>query len=84
MDWCYKVVCCDEDLELFFLVGNSGLVFVQIVDVKLVCNWCLVIIECFSWVLNIGQDLGVWGGMSEDEWCVLKCCNVCMKVCIGV
>jgi WhiB family redox-sensing transcriptional regulator len=72
MDWRHNAVCRDEDPELFFPVGTSGLAIAQAADAKAVCGRCPVKAECLSWALNSGQDAGVWGGMSEDERRALK------------
>jgi WhiB family redox-sensing transcriptional regulator len=72
MDWRHDAVCRDEDPELFFPIGTSGLAIAQAEQAKSVCGRCPVKAECLSWALNNGQDAGVWGGMSEDERRALK------------
>ena len=72
MDWRHRAACRDEDPELFFPVGTSGPVLLQITEAKAVCRRCPVSAECLNWALASGQDAGVWGGMSEDERRALK------------
>ena len=72
MDWRHNAVCRDEDPELFFPIGTSGLAIAQVAEAKMVCNRCPVVSECLNWALTSGQDAGVWGGMSEDERRALK------------
>lgn len=72
MDWRHKAICRDEDPELFFPVGNSGPALAQIADAKLVCVRCPVTAQCLSWALKAGEDVGVWGGQSEDERRAIK------------
>ncbi|MEV6028392.1 WhiB family transcriptional regulator [Streptomyces sp. NPDC052036] len=67
MDWRHNAVCGEEDPELFFPVGK-----VQIEEAKSVCRRCPVIEQCLQWVLESGQDSGVWGGLSEDERRAMK------------
>ncbi|MFD5661502.1 WhiB family transcriptional regulator [Streptomyces hirsutus] len=33
---------------------------------------CPVTETCLQWALEIGEDLGVWGGLSEDERRAMK------------
>lgn len=67
MDWRQKAACLEEDPELFFPVGTTGLALEQNDRAKEVCRGCAVIDECLEWALASNQDAGVWGGMSEDE-----------------
>lgn len=67
MTWRNQSACLDEEPELFFPIGNTGLALVQIEQGKAVCRRCEVIEDCLSWAIQSGQTAGVWGGMSEDE-----------------
>jgi WhiB family redox-sensing transcriptional regulator len=67
MDWRFRAACRRSDPELFFPVGNSGPALVQLADAKSVCRRCPVLIECRTWALESGQNIGVWGGMSAAE-----------------
>lgn len=71
-DWRHRAACRDEDPELFFPVGNTGLALLQIDEAKSVCRRCALMETCLSWALETGQDAGVWGGMAEDERKALK------------
>ncbi|MFE5842009.1 WhiB family transcriptional regulator [Streptomyces niveus] len=66
-DWRLAAVCCDEDPELFYPIGNTGPALVQIEEAKAVCRRCPVREQCLQWALENGQDHGVWGGLSVDE-----------------
>ncbi|MGO1622278.1 WhiB family transcriptional regulator, partial [Flaviflexus sp.] len=70
MDWRHRAACLTEDPELFFPIGNSGPALAQVEQAKAVCNRCEVRDTCLKWALETGQDVGVWGGMSEEELCV--------------
>ena len=72
MNWRNRSACLDENPELFFPIGNSGLALVQIEEGKAVCLRCEVVETCLEWAMESGQDAGVWGGMSEDERAALK------------
>ena len=72
MDWRHYALCRDEDPELFFPIGNTGPALLQIEEAKKVCGRCAVTESCLQWVLESGQDAGVWGGLSEDERRALK------------
>ncbi|MFI8966951.1 WhiB family transcriptional regulator [Streptomyces sp. NPDC053493] len=72
MDWRHNAVCRDEDPELFFPIGNTGLALLQINEAKAVCTRCPVIEQCLQWAMASGQDDGVWGGLSEDERRAMK------------
>lgn len=67
MDWRQKAACLDEDPELFFPVGTTGLALEQTERAKAVCSGCDVLEACLEWALESNQDAGVWGGTSEDE-----------------
>ncbi|MER5598622.1 WhiB family transcriptional regulator [Streptomyces sp. NPDC002265] len=67
MDWRHDAVCRDEDPDLFFPVGDTGLTLLQSEEAKAVCCRCPVIEQCLRWALKTGQDFGVWGGLSERE-----------------
>jgi WhiB family transcriptional regulator, redox-sensing transcriptional regulator len=67
MQWLDRARCLDEDPELFFPVGTTGLALEQIEVAKAVCVRCSVRAECLQWALDTAQDAGVWGGLSEEE-----------------
>jgi len=71
-DWSDRASCLSEEPELFFPIGNIGPALVQIKEAKAVCNRCLVIDACLSFALEFGHDIGVWGGLTEDERRALK------------
>lgn len=73
MTWRNQSACTDEEPELFFPIGNTGLALVQIEEGKAVCRRCEVIETCLSWAIQSGQTAGVWGGMSEDERTAHRC-----------
>jgi WhiB family transcriptional regulator, redox-sensing transcriptional regulator len=72
MNWRDKAACLDEDPELFFPIGSTGRAFEQVMQAKAVCRRCPVMTQCLEWALKIKQDVGVWGGMDEDERRVLR------------
>ncbi|CAM5651470.1 WhiB family transcriptional regulator [Streptomyces avidinii] len=72
MNWRQEAACRWEDPDLFFPVGSSGPAVIQIEEAKAVCHRCPVMESCLQWALEGGQDLGVCGGMSEDERRVVK------------
>ncbi|MBG7704660.1 WhiB family transcriptional regulator [Streptomyces sp. MC1] len=67
MDWRHYAVCRGEDPDLFFPIGDTGPVLLQVREAKAVCARCPVIERCLQWALESGQDFGVWGGLSEAE-----------------
>ncbi|MET9605984.1 WhiB family transcriptional regulator [Streptomyces sp. NPDC006512] len=67
MNWRDEAACRWEDPDLFFPVGSSGPALLQVEEAKAVCHRCPVMAECLRWALEGGQDLGVCGGMSEEE-----------------
>ena len=67
MDWVQRARCRDEDPELFFPIGTTGLAAAQVEAAKAICMRCEVRAECLEWALVTAQDAGVWGGLSEDE-----------------
>jgi len=71
-DWRHSAACLDEDPELFFPIGNTGPAKLQIDEAKAVCHGCEVITTCREHALKIGEEFGVWGGLSEDERRAIK------------
>lgn len=65
--WLHRAVCRDEDRELFFPEGKTGVHLLQIEEAKAVCRRCPVRGECLTWALENNFRDGVWGGLSEDE-----------------
>ena len=72
MTWRNFAACLDEDPELFFPIGTTGLALLQIEEAKAVCRRCQVVETCLKWAIESGQDAGVWGALSEDERRALK------------
>ncbi|QTE28676.1 WhiB family transcriptional regulator [Pengzhenrongella sicca] len=72
MDWRHEAACLDEDPELFFPIGGSAPAVLQLAEAKAVCGRCPVIQTCLTWALEARQDVGVWGGLAEDERIALR------------
>lgn len=67
-DWRQRAACRDfPDPDIFFPIGNTGSALDQIEAAKTICRPCVVRKHCLKWALSTGQDIGVWGGLSEDE-----------------
>ncbi|MFE2147421.1 WhiB family transcriptional regulator [Streptomyces sp. NPDC059456] len=67
MDWRHRAACRGEDPDLFFPVGSSGPALLQIEEAKAVCRRCTVLERCLEWSLEGGMNMGVCGGLSEEE-----------------
>ncbi|MFJ3164227.1 WhiB family transcriptional regulator [Streptomyces kanasensis] len=67
MDWRHGAACRDEDPDLFFPIGTTGLAFLQLEEARSVCRRCPVSDRCLQWALDTRQEHGVWGGASENE-----------------
>lgn len=65
--WPHWAACLTEDPELFFPAGATGAALEQIERAKMVCHSCPVEQQCLQWALDHHQDVGVWGGLSEEE-----------------
>lgn len=67
-DWRARGTCAgSDDPELWFPVGQSGPARAQEAEAKAICADCPVRQDCATWALDVGEDHGVWGGLSEDE-----------------
>ncbi|MFC5647076.1 WhiB family transcriptional regulator [Kitasatospora cinereorecta] len=66
-DWRHRAAFREEDPELFFPIGETGVSLLQIEEAKAVCRRCPVLISCLAWALETRQETGVWGGISESE-----------------
>lgn len=68
-DWRDDALCADAvtrgvlDPELFFPRGTTGAALLEAEDAKRVCYSCPVIQDCLTF--GMGQEFGIWGGMSE-------------------
>lgn len=69
MDWRDRALCRDEDPEMFFPVSTAGSAAAR---AKAVCAACTVARQCLSWALDNSQDVGIWGGLDENERRALK------------
>jgi WhiB family redox-sensing transcriptional regulator len=72
MDWRDDAACRDEDPELFFPIGTTGIAQEQVNAAKRVCARCPVQEQCLEFALASNQDAGIWGGLTEDERRTLK------------
>jgi len=72
MDWRNDAACKDEDPDVFFPIGTTGIAVEQVEDAKRICAQCLVQEPCLEFALASNQDAGVWGGLTEDERRTLK------------
>ena len=65
--WRNRSACLDADLDLFLPVGSTGPAEEQIRRAKEICFGCPVRPNCLDWALETRQDVGIWGGTTEDE-----------------
>ena len=65
--WFGRAECAGEDPEVFFPVGMNSAALAQLRTAKTICSRCPVRAECLQWALETDQDVGVWGGLSEEE-----------------
>ncbi|MET9804664.1 WhiB family transcriptional regulator [Streptomyces sp. NPDC006368] len=72
MDWRHRAACRDEDPDLFFPIGSTGMALLQVEEARSVCRRCPVMERCGTWALENNQEHGVWGGLSEEERRQLK------------
>jgi WhiB family redox-sensing transcriptional regulator len=67
-DWRHRAACREiDDPDIFFPIGTTGPALEQIESAKRICQNCKVRVQCLDWALSTGQDIGVWGGLSEEE-----------------
>ena len=67
MTWRDRPACLDEDPELFFPIGSASGARRQTEKARVVCRRCDAREACLEWALGSDQDIGVWGGLSEDQ-----------------
>jgi WhiB family redox-sensing transcriptional regulator len=72
MDWRNDAACKDENPDVFFPIGTTGIAVDQVEDAKRICARCPVQEPCLEFALASNQDAGVWGGLTEDERRTLK------------
>ncbi|WP_411104102.1 WhiB family transcriptional regulator [Streptomyces sp. cmx-4-9] len=67
MDWRHAAACTQVDPDLFFPIGSGGPGLLQVERAKAVCRACPVLDDCLKWALEQGNDMGVCGGLTEEE-----------------
>ena len=65
--WRDSAACLNQDLELFFPIGETGPAIAQIQHAKRVCEGCVVREQCLAWALTRGVEHGIWGGLTDPE-----------------
>ncbi|MEU1593600.1 WhiB family transcriptional regulator [Streptomyces sp. NPDC005708] len=65
--WRERAACLRMDPDLFFPVGNSGLMLQQIEEAKAVCGRCAVVEQCLACAMELRQVDGIWGGTTASE-----------------
>ena len=70
MGWQTRAACRDADPELFFAPGDDYAVpaaAAQVAVARAVCHGCPVRFECLTWVVESGEDFGLWAATTPDE-----------------
>ncbi len=61
-DWQLKASCLEVHPEIFFPTkGESNR------EAKRVCAQCPVRLKCLQYALDIDEEYGIWGGLTESE-----------------
>jgi WhiB family redox-sensing transcriptional regulator len=74
-NWRDAAACRGLDPELFFPIGTTAPAVAQLQEAKAVCGTCSVREPCLQWALRsepIGQENGVYAGLSEGERRAIK------------
>jgi WhiB family transcriptional regulator, redox-sensing transcriptional regulator len=73
MRWARDAACRDEDPELFFplpVAGGKGSVLAKrqrLATAKAICGRCPVLRECRKHALELPEEYGICGGLTEEE-----------------
>lgn len=59
--------CQVHDPDLWFPVGYAGPAQVQAEKAKALCAPCRIKEACLSHALETWEDIGIWGGATEEE-----------------
>lgn len=65
--WWGVAACRESDPELFFPIADTGASAGDIARAKRVCASCPVRLPCLSYALRHRQEVGIWGGLTDDE-----------------
>jgi WhiB family redox-sensing transcriptional regulator len=65
--WRKRAACQDVPTEWFFPVGRTADAVEQTKAAKAVCQSCPVQESCLGFALETNQEVGIWGGCTEDE-----------------
>lgn len=67
-NWQSSGSCRDhDDPETWFPIGENAAAQAQASEAVAVCWQCPVRAECLQFALDTRQDVGVWGGLTEQE-----------------
>lgn len=66
-DWRHQAACRGTDPDIFFPNGTTGPMWREVERAIAICRTCPVQGACREWALRTNQDVGVWGGMTENE-----------------
>jgi WhiB family redox-sensing transcriptional regulator len=64
-DWRARAVCGDEDPDIFFPEGKNSPAAVQ--HAQAICFTCPVRIQCGQTAIQLGEQYGIWGGMTQTQ-----------------
>lgn len=72
MEWTLRAACRPEfghDPDLFFPVAAEGtpLGDAQVAAAVAVCRTCPVRRQCLAHALDVGEEFGIWGGLTESD-----------------
>jgi WhiB family redox-sensing transcriptional regulator len=65
--WLNHAECRNEDPDLHFPLGTSGIHRDQVDEAKAVCRRCPVRDACLDWAVDNPSLEGIWGGLTVGE-----------------
>jgi WhiB family transcriptional regulator, redox-sensing transcriptional regulator len=60
--WQERASCRTADPELFYPAKGGSLA-----PAKELCNGCPVRAECLEYALAVGEEYGIWGGLTAEQ-----------------
>ena len=61
-DWMKQAACRGVDPEVFYPTTTSG-----VKRAVQYCTGCPVRVDCLLYAINIGEEWGIWGGLTERD-----------------
>lgn len=64
-EWQHRTACTPDEIDLFYPDSESSPA--AYAQAREICGMCPVRAECLEWAMDLGDDHGMWGGLTARE-----------------